>query len=75
MDNQFRMSIPNCNMKVKVRTVESSKLDQLENILNELLQKPAYRGFGLVSAFPGPDYAKVVLVFQKPGNSQPPAVP
>jgi hypothetical protein len=52
-------------MNFKVITIPSDQVDQLENKLNQLLQKPEMQGFRLAASFPTSDFSIIVLIFQK----------
>jgi len=52
-------------MTVKVRTIPGDQVADLEKVINDTLAKPDAVGYGIAAAFPSPDGASIVLIFQK----------
>lgn len=58
-------------MKVLVRKFPTANLKELEAKLNEALQKPSYKGYGVASTFMSPDDKNLVVILQHPGDASP----
>lgn len=53
-------------MTIKLVTVPSNEIAQLETKLNKLLALPDFKGFEIGASFPSADFSKIVLILQKP---------
>ena len=53
-------------MTIKLVSVPSSEIAQLEAKLNKLLALPEFKGFEIGASFPNSDFSQIVLIFQKP---------
>jgi hypothetical protein len=55
---------------IKVVTIPSDQVEQIEQKLNALLALPDFKDFAVAASFPSPDASSIVLILQKSTQSK-----